>query len=83
MDYAAKLHDLFKIVTQTGDMRARSELFKMYQNCKRIYIQLDTAQIECRKRGKKTTEYETIEQNLNESIKEFERWITFAGLLYS
>ena len=83
MDYALKLDQLLSCVRGTSDMRARSDLFKMYTNCKKLYTQLDIALIECKRRGRITTEYQEIEQKLNESITEFEQWITFATLLYN
>ena len=81
-DFSAKMTRLLAIVSSTKDMRARSDLYKMYQNCKNIYIELDKETVECRRLKRNTLRYTELEQKLNESIKEFEQWITFANLLY-
>lgn len=81
-DYSKKMSDLFKVVARTDDMRARSDLFKMYKNCKKIYTDLSKEDVECRRTRRKTVKYLELEQKLNESIQEFEQWITFASLLY-
>lgn len=81
-DYTATLQHLLTIVSNTKDIRARSDLYKMYQNCKNIYIELDKETVECRRLKRNTLRYTELEQKLNESIQEFEQWITFASLLY-
>ena len=81
-EHEQTLARLLAIISATKDMRAKSDLFKMYQNCKNIYIELDKESVECRRTKRKTVKYLELEQKLNESIKEFEQWITFAALLY-
>lgn len=81
-DFSAKMARLLAIVSSTKDMRARSDLYKMYQNCKKIYIELDKEAVECRRLKRETIKYNELEQKLNESITEFEHWITYASLLY-
>lgn len=80
--YSEKMARLLGIISSTKDMRARSDLMKMYQNCKRIYIELDKESVECRRLHKETVKYRELEQKLNFSITEFEQWITYAALLY-
>ena len=82
-DFSNKLADLFIVVSNTKDMRARSDLFKMYKNCKKIYTDLSKEAVECRRLKRKTVKYTELEQKLNESIQEFEQWISFAALLYA
>ena len=81
-DFSTKMTCLLAIVSSTKDMRARSDLYKMYQNCKKIYIELDKETVECRRLKRNTLRYTELEQKLNESITEFEHWITYATLLY-
>ena len=82
-DFSAKMTRLLAIVSSTKDMRARSDLYKMYQNCKKIYIELDKETVECRRLKRNTLRYTELEQKLNESTQEFEQWITYAALLYT
>lgn len=82
-DYTATLQHLLTIVSNTQDMRARTDLYKMYQNCKQIYIDLDKESVECRRLKRNTLRYSELETKLNKSIQEFEQWISFAALLYS
>jgi hypothetical protein len=81
-EHGTKMARLLAVVSSTKDMRARSDLYKMYQNCKKIYVELDKESVECRRIKHKTAKYDSLEQKLNESITEFEHWITFASLLY-
>lgn len=74
---------LLAVVSSTKDIRARSDLYKMYQNCKKIYTELDQESVECRRMKRTTLRYTELEQKLNESITEFEQWITYAALLYT
>ena len=54
----------------------------MYQNCKNIFTEMSKEDVECRRLKKTTVKYRELEQKLNESIQEFEQWITFATLIY-
>ena len=81
-DYAAILGKLLESVSETGDMRARSELHKIYRNCKKIYLELDKESVECRRTRKLTAKYQEIAAKLDESINTFEQWNTFSKLLY-
>ena len=82
MDYNARLDELLSIVSKTPDMRARSELYKLYRNCKNLYTELNREEVECRRLRKTTAKYSEIEQKLNESITNFEHWLSFSALLY-
>jgi hypothetical protein len=82
MDYYAKLHSLLTVVGNTKDIRARSDLYKVYNNCKKLYDALDRESVECRRLRRTTLRYTELELALNESITEFEQWITYATLLY-
>ena len=82
MDYDAQLQDFFKQVQATGDMRARSQLFKMWKNCVNLRTEMDKEMVECRRRKKVTQKYKDLEAELQERIANFEQWITFSKLLY-
>ena len=81
-EYEIKLHDLLVIVAETKDIRARSQLYKIYRNVKESYDALDRESVECRRLKKTTAKYVVLEQKLNESIQVFEQWISFSALLY-
>jgi len=82
MDYESKLEELLLLVRTTKDMRARSQLFKMYTNCKSVYTEMSKELVECRRYQKVTHKYTELEQKLQENITNFEQWAMFATLLY-
>lgn len=82
-NYDKRLIRCLAIVSSTKDIRAKSDLYKIYSNCRNLYTELDRELVECRRLKHTTAKYQSIEQKLNESITEFEQWITFAALLYS
>lgn len=83
MDYDTILQDFFKQVQATGDMRARSQLFKLWKNCVNIRTEMDKEMVQCRRYNRVTPKYTELESQLVESISNFEQWVTFARLLYS
>ena len=82
MDYESKLEELLLLVRTTKDMRARSQLFKMYANCKAVHTEMSKELVECRRYQKVTHKYTELEQKLQENITNFEQWAMFAALLY-
>jgi hypothetical protein len=80
--YQQKLDHLLTVISSTKDIRARSDLYKVYTNCRNIYTELDRESVECRRQKRITLRYTELEQKLNLSIQEFEQWITYASLLY-
>ena len=81
-DHHLKLARLLGVVSSTKDIKARSELFKIYTNCKNIYVELNKESVECRRLKRETVKYRELEEKLNESINVFEQWITYSTLLY-
>jgi hypothetical protein len=79
--YTEKLSSLLVIVGETSSIGTRSDLYKIYSNCRKIYTELDRESVECRRLRHKTAKYESLEQKLNESIQELEQWVTFSRLL--
>lgn len=81
-DYSAKLNNLLTVMQQTADIRARSQLYKLYTNCRRQFDALSRESVECRRMKKVTAKYAEIEKELQECIHNFEQWIFFAKLMY-
>lgn len=82
MDYNNRLEELLAVINKTPDIRARSQLFKLYRNCRAMYTELNREEVECRRLHKVTAKYSEIERKLNESITNFEHWVSFSALLY-
>lgn len=83
MDYDSVLQSFFKQVQATEDIRARSQLFKMWKTCVNIRTEMDKENVECRRLRRVTLKYTELEAQLNEAIQNFEHWITYARLLYN
>ena len=77
-----KLSALLKLCSGTGDMRARSTLFKFYKNCKEIYAEMDKEMVNCRRLGKVTLKYTELETKYIESINTFDQWTVMATLMF-
>lgn len=82
MDYDSVLQEFFKQVQSTQDIRARSQLFKLWKNCVNIRTEMDKELVTCRRYNRVTPKYTELENQLNEGIQNFEQWVTFARLLY-
>jgi len=78
----ARLEEFFNVVKSTTDMRARSELFKMYRNCRKIADDLSRESVECKRLRQVTPKYTDLLLQLNNSIQDFEHWVIFSKLLY-
>ena len=78
----ARLDELFLVVKSTTDMRAKSELFKMYQNCRKIADDLSRESVECKRLKRVTPKYTDLLLQLDNSVHDFEQWVTFSKLLY-
>lgn len=77
-----ELDVLLTQMQNTKDMRAKSTLWKFYNNTRLIWVDLDTEMIQCRRRGKLTQKYKDLEAQYAECIKTFEQWTVMATLLY-
>lgn len=82
MDYDTKLDELLALIRDTNDIRARSQLFKMYQSCRKIYTKLSQEEVECRRQHKITQKYTELEKELDQCIITFEQWVTMSKLMY-
>jgi hypothetical protein len=81
-EYAAKIEELFKIVQGTSDIRAKSQLYKFYSNCKHALVALDRESVECRRLKKVTSKYTELENNLKDCIHTFDQWVVMAALRF-
>jgi hypothetical protein len=81
-EYSLKLASLLTVVNQTTDTRARSQLYKLYNNCRKKFDELSKESVECRRMKKITAKYTETEQQLQECIHNFEQWTFFAKLIY-
>ena len=82
-EYSTTLQEFFKQVQNTEDMRARSQLFKLWKNCVNIHTEMDKEMVQCRRYQRVTPKYTELEAQLNEAIQNFEHWVTYARLLYA
>jgi hypothetical protein len=82
MDRQSRLDELLSVISKTEDMRARSQLMKIYWNCKKIHDDISRESVECRRLQKVTPKYTELEQKFDESVNQLEQWATFAKLLY-
>jgi hypothetical protein len=78
-----ELDVLLTCLQNTSDIRAKSALWKFYNNTRLIWVELDKEMIQCRRRGKLTQKYTELEVRYAENIKNFEQWITMATLIYA
>lgn len=82
MEQFVKLENLFEAIKGTNDIRAKSELFKMYRNCRKIATELSIEMVECRRTKRTTARALTLENELDLAIKHLEHWVVFSKLLY-
>lgn len=66
----------------THNMVTKSALWKFYNNCRTIWVELDNEMINCRRLKKVTQKYTDLEVKYAEAIKNFEQWHVMATLMY-
>ena len=81
-EYAAQIEELFKILQSTTDIRAKSQLYKFYINCKYALVALDRESVECRRLKKVTLKYTELENSLKDCIHTFDQWVVMAALRF-
>jgi hypothetical protein len=64
------------------DMQAKGILWKFYENCRRIWAEMDKEMVECRRRRRVTHKYTELQIQFDECVKHFEQWIIMAKLMY-
>lgn len=82
MDHQQRLDELLALINRTSDIRARSQLMKMYWNCKNAYEDISREGVECKRLQRVTPKYTELEQKFEQYVGELEQWATFAKLLY-
>jgi hypothetical protein len=78
-----RLDELLIALQKTEDMRAKSALWKFYNNTRLIWVELDKEMVLCRRRGTITLKYTELEAQYAENIRIFEQWTTMATLIYA
>jgi translation initiation factor 2 beta subunit (eIF-2beta)/eIF-5 len=77
-----RLDECLTALQDTKDMKAKSSLWKFYENCRRTWIELDKEMVECRRRQRVTHKYTELQAQFDEYVKHFEQWIIMAKLMY-
>jgi hypothetical protein len=77
-----KLDECLVTLQETPDIRAKSALWKFYNTCRIIWVEMDREMVECRRRKRVTQKYTELNTKFDECVTNFEQWITFAKLLY-
>ena len=78
-----RLDELLVSLQKMTDIRARSDMWKLYNNTRIIWTELDKEMVLCRRRGTVTLKYTELEAQYAESINVFEQWTTMATLIYA
>ena len=81
-EHQQRLSELLAVINATSDIRARSQLMKIYWNCKSAYDEISRESVECRRLQKVTPKYTELVAKFEQSVAELEQWATFAKLLY-
>ena len=82
MDHQLSLDELLALIRQTEDIRGRSQLMKIYWNCKKVLDDISRESVECKRLQRVTPKYTELQEKFEESVKELEQWAMFAKLLY-
>ena len=82
MDIETKKTEMLKLVQETRDIRARSDLYKMYRACSQIHNEMSKESVNCKRYQKVTQKYTDLEHDFWEAASTFDQWVTFAKLLY-
>jgi Zn ribbon nucleic-acid-binding protein len=69
----------FQIINLPPNMR--EDMRRMWRPARELWNNLERELVECRRIGKTTAKYQTIEKDLNERLEIMEQNITFATLL--
>ena len=77
-----RLDQCLVLLQNTTDMRAKSSLWKFYNNIRITWVELDKEMVECRRRKKVTQKYTSLEAQFNEYVNHFEQWATMAMLKF-
>lgn len=73
--------DLLRVQISQHEGQKRIDLLKMWKNVDSQYRELDKEYVICRRKGKQTSHYQYIEEDLLSLIRALEKRITWANLL--
>jgi len=77
----AKLSECLAMLAQF-DIRAKSALWKFYNNCRTIMVEMDKEMVYCRRRGKLSGKYSSLQAEFDECVNTYKQWVTMAALSY-
>jgi hypothetical protein len=77
-----QLEECLFAMLETPNMKAKKDLRRFYENCRKAYAELDKEMVECRRRQRITHKYTELQAQFDECIKHFEQWLIMAKLLY-
>lgn len=77
-----RLNECLETLKNFKDMRARSQLWAFYNNCRKVWTKMDNEFIKCRRLKRLTERYTDLEREFNETIVAFGQWSTIAALSY-
>ena len=80
IDHTARLDLLLPMISNVP-YHARSDLNKLYGNCRGLADMLSKEAVTCRRLHRPTQTYIELNSKLGTMIDELEQWITFASLL--
>lgn len=76
-----KLNECLGMLAQF-DIRAKSALWKFYNNCRTIMVEMDREMVYCRRKAKLTERYLSLQAEFEERINTYKQWVTMAALSY-
>lgn len=76
-----KLEECLGMLSQF-DIRAKSALWKFYNNCRKLWTELDKEMVYCRRRGKLSEKYLSLQNEFEECVNVYKQWVTMAALSY-
>lgn len=79
-DFTQKLDKLHRSILLLESPTIRRDLTVMYRHCTELNSQLSSELVKCRRLQKLTPKYESIAQNLQESIQNLDNYLVY-GLL--
>ena len=77
-----RLEECLFAMLETSDVKAKKDLRRFFENCRKAYSELDKEMVICRRRQRITHKYTELQAQFDECIKHFEQWLIMAKLLY-
>lgn len=64
------------------DIRAKSSLWKFYNNCRITWTEMDKEMVNCRRVSKLSPTYLKLQSEFEDRINTYKQWVTMAALSY-